>query len=196
VGVSDVAQVTVEAPDSVKILSSEKSRLAEKIQKKIERPQARQCRQRRGQELRGCLHLSKYDKGNAFARAMLAGLGQIHINGKVDIYQMPDHTLVGEFDLNKTFAWGGIYGAATSMEDIEDTFADGVAATVHPDRKKPGRPSRRPEEPTVSGVGLPSTDVPVRLWAPGTGARGRRVICSPPRWPGAVLPPTEHPAGE
>jgi uncharacterized protein DUF4410 len=75
------------------------------------------------------LHLSRYDKGNAFARAMLVGLGQIHIDGKVDIYQMPDHTLVGEFDLKKTFAWGGIYGAATSMEDIEDTFADGVAAT-------------------------------------------------------------------
>lgn len=49
---------------------------------------------------------------------------------KVDIYQMPEHTLVGEFNLKKTFAWGGIYGAATSMEGIEDTFADGVAATV------------------------------------------------------------------
>jgi hypothetical protein len=69
-------------------------------------------------------------KGNAFARAMLAGLGQIHIDGEVVIYQMPDHVMVGEFALRKTFAWGGIYGAATSMENIEDTFSDGVAAAV------------------------------------------------------------------
>jgi hypothetical protein len=33
-------------------------------------------------------------------------------------------------DLKKTFAWGGAYGAATSIEDIESTFADGVAAAV------------------------------------------------------------------
>jgi hypothetical protein len=43
---------------------------------------------------------------------------------------MPAHTLVEEFDMQKTFAWGGIYGASTSIEEIEDTFADGVAATV------------------------------------------------------------------
>jgi hypothetical protein len=130
VGISDVAQVTVDAPDSVKILSSEKARLAEKIQKKIDDRKLANTGYGTGKNYEVDLHLSKYDKGNAFARAMLAGLGQIHINGKVDIYQMPEHTLVGEFDLNKTFAWGGIYGVATSMEDIEDTFADGVAATV------------------------------------------------------------------
>jgi hypothetical protein len=43
---------------------------------------------------------------------------------------MPGHTLLEEFDMQKTFAWGGIYGASTSMDEIEDTFADGVAATV------------------------------------------------------------------
>jgi hypothetical protein len=129
VGVSDVAQVTVDAPDSVKIQDAEKSRLAAKIQKKIDDRKLANVGNGAGKSYEVDLHLSKYDKGNAFARAMLAGLGQIHINGKVDIYLMPDHTLVGEFDLNKTFAWGGIYGAATSIETIEDSFADGVAAT-------------------------------------------------------------------
>jgi hypothetical protein len=38
--------------------------------------------------------------------------------------------LLEEFDMQKTFAWGGVYGASTSIEEIEDTFADGVAATV------------------------------------------------------------------
>ena len=43
---------------------------------------------------------------------------------------MPEHALAGQFDLQKTFAWGGIYGASVSVETIEDTFADGVAETV------------------------------------------------------------------
>ena len=34
------------------------------------------------------------------------------------------------FTIKKSFAWGGIYGGAVSMEDIERTFADGVAAAV------------------------------------------------------------------
>jgi hypothetical protein len=61
---------------------------------------------------------------------MLAGLGQIHLEGTISVYQMPDHVLLEDFDLQKTFAWGGIYGASTSMEQIAHTFADGVAATV------------------------------------------------------------------
>lgn len=56
---------------------------------------------------------------------MLAGLGQIHIDGDVTMYALPDHSKVGDFHLKKTFAWGGIYGSSTSMEDIETTFADG-----------------------------------------------------------------------
>ncbi len=50
------------------------------------------------------LLLTRYDKGNAFARAMLAGLGQIHIDGKVKLLEMP--------------------------EDIEMTLVDGVASAL------------------------------------------------------------------
>ncbi len=70
---------------------------------------------------------------------MLAGLGQIHIDGTVQLYQMPEHKLIGEFDMKKTFAWGGIYGAATGMEDIETTFADGVAAAVTGQSEQPSK---------------------------------------------------------
>jgi hypothetical protein len=137
VGVSDVAQVNVDAQDTVKIDAAEKSRLASKLQKKIDTRKLANAGSGPGRSYEVDLHLTKYEKGNAFARFMVAGLGQIHINGKVAVYQMPDHTLVGEFDLNKTFAWGGVYGAATSMEDIEDTFADGVAATVTGQQEEP-----------------------------------------------------------
>jgi hypothetical protein len=133
----DTTVVRVDAPEDVKILPMEKERMAEKIQQKIDARKSANVAVGTPKSYSVELHLTRYQKGNAFARAMLVGLGQIHIDGKVDVYQMPAHTLVAEFDLKKTFAWGGIYGAATSMEDIETTFADGVAATVTGQEEKP-----------------------------------------------------------
>jgi hypothetical protein len=133
----DHAQVAIDAPDGVKMLPEEERRLAEKIKVKID---TRKVTNLRGGEARSYevyLHVTRYDRGNGFARFMLAGLGQIHIEGKIDVYQLPAHTLVGEFDLKKTFAWGGIYGATTSVEDIENTFADGVAAAVTGQQDEP-----------------------------------------------------------
>jgi len=74
--------------------------------------------------------ITEYEKGSAFARAMLAGLGQIHVRGSVAVYELPARRLVGEFHVAKTFAWGGVYGASTSIEDVEIGFAEGVAAAV------------------------------------------------------------------
>jgi hypothetical protein len=61
---------------------------------------------------------------------MLAGLGQIHIDANVKILTGSNKQKLADFTLTKTFAWGGIYGAATSMQDIEKTFATGVAASL------------------------------------------------------------------
>ncbi|MCB1277782.1 DUF4410 domain-containing protein [Prosthecobacter sp.] len=77
------------------------------------------------------VHISRYDKGNAFARSMLAGLGQMHLDGTIAVYQMPLRTKVGEFTMNKTFAWGGVYGMTMTMEAIEDTYAKAVAEAIH-----------------------------------------------------------------
>ena len=85
--------------------------------------------------------LKRYEKGNAFARAMLAGLGQIHIEGTVKVINCENENKICEFELDKTFAWGGIYGASTSMEDIERTFADGIAETVTGQKEDPPKKS-------------------------------------------------------
>ena len=74
--------------------------------------------------------VTRYQKGSAFARAMLAGLGQIHIDGRVTVYAMPDKAKVSEFTVEKTFAWGGIYGGTTRIEDVEPAFADGIATAL------------------------------------------------------------------
>lgn len=76
------------------------------------------------------INITRYDKGNAFARAMLAGLGSMHLHGTVRLIELPERVEVSVFEMQKTFAWGGIYGASTSMEDIEYTFCEAIAATV------------------------------------------------------------------
>ncbi len=76
------------------------------------------------------VQLTKYDKGNAFARFMLAGLGQMHINGKVVLIDPITQAALGEYEVTKTFAWGGIYGGSTKIEDVEVGFAEGVAEAL------------------------------------------------------------------
>jgi hypothetical protein len=141
VAATDQASVKVDAASGISILETEKARLAEKIGIKINDRKSLNKRDGDARNYSVELVLTRYEKGNAFARAMLAGLGQIHIDGDVTMYALPDHSKVGEFHLKKTFAWGGIYGSSTTMEDIETTFADGVAAAVTgqqeaPDKKK------------------------------------------------------------
>jgi len=77
--------------------------------------------------LRVSVTVTNYDKGNAFARFMLAGLGQIHIGAEVALRDQDTGDELGRFGVNKTFAWGGIYGAVTRVEDVEDGFAGAVA---------------------------------------------------------------------
>lgn len=127
---TDEVQVEVSSASNVSMLPEDKVRLAQKIKLKIDAKRLANLRTGEPRTYQIDLVLSRYEKGSAFARAMLAGLGQIHIEGVAHVYQMPEHVLVGEFDLAKTFAWGGIYGASTTMDDIENTFADGVAAAV------------------------------------------------------------------
>ena len=60
---------------------------------------------------------------------MLIGLGQLHVDATVRLLELPAKK-VGEFTINKTFAWGGLYGGMTNMEDVERGFAEGVAAAL------------------------------------------------------------------
>ncbi len=73
------------------------------------------------------LVFTEYDKGDALARAMLAGLGQIHIAAKVLLTDATTGRTVATFEASKTFAWGGLYGGATRIEDVEVGFARSVA---------------------------------------------------------------------
>lgn len=127
---SDEVKARIEAESSVTILDFEKVRLAQRLEERISARKALNAGRPDAKSYEVEVTLTRYEKGNAFARAMLAGLGQIHIDGIVRLYELPEKKKVGEFAIKKTFAWGGIYGASTSMDDIERTFADGIAATL------------------------------------------------------------------
>lgn len=73
---------------------------------------------------------TRYDEGNAFARFMLIGLGQIHIDAEVTLEDRTLHTVIGKFEVTKTFAWGGLYGGLTDIHDVEEGFAEAVAKGV------------------------------------------------------------------
>jgi hypothetical protein len=77
------------------------------------------------------LNFTQYDSGSAFARAMLIGLGQIHIDADVVLVDSSGNT-EAQYKVSKQFAFGGIYGAVTRIEDVEDGFAKSVAEIVKP----------------------------------------------------------------
>lgn len=75
------------------------------------------------------VHFTRFDRGNAFARAMLAGLGQIRIEATVDLVDTSGAS-VAQYNVSKDFALGGMVGGSTSVEDVEDGFAKSVAEIV------------------------------------------------------------------
>ncbi|MSP41368.1 MAG: DUF4410 domain-containing protein [Deltaproteobacteria bacterium] len=64
-----------------------------------------------------------YEEGNRFARFVLAGLGSMQLHAEVEIKDAASGRLIYGGDAGKTFGWGGIYGAATGMDDLENGLA-------------------------------------------------------------------------
>ncbi|MGD0865371.1 MAG: DUF4410 domain-containing protein [Rhizomicrobium sp.] len=72
------------------------------------------------------IHMTRFDRGNSFARFMLVGLGQIHIEGTVDLDDSSGKS-VAQYKVVKDFALGGVAGGTTTVEDVEEGFAKSVA---------------------------------------------------------------------
>jgi hypothetical protein len=77
------------------------------------------------------IHFTRFDRGNAFARAMMAGLGQIEIDATVSLWDS-NQKQVAQYNVSKDFAFGGVVGATTTVEDVEEGFAKSVAEIVRP----------------------------------------------------------------
>jgi hypothetical protein len=76
------------------------------------------------------INFTRYDEGNAFARYMLAGLGQMHIDAEVRLQDCVRQVVLAKSEVTKTFAWGGMYGGFTGIKDLEGGFAEAVAQVL------------------------------------------------------------------
>ena len=80
--------------------------------------------------LQASVMITRYDEGSAFARAMLIGLGQMHIDAEVNLNDWATKGVVAQYEVTKTFAWGGLYGGFTGIKDVEEGFSKAVAASI------------------------------------------------------------------
>jgi hypothetical protein len=104
----DHAQVSVNAIGGVEITDLEKQRIAQLITSDLETQQLRNAANNDPKDCLVQVTITRYQKGNAFARAMSAGLGQIHMDANVEILAKANNQRLADFTLAKTFAWGGI----------------------------------------------------------------------------------------
>lgn len=94
---ADTASIAVDAASGVTMADFEKDRLGERIKMKLAEKQAFNATLPAPSQYQIDVTVTRYEKGSAFARAMLAGLGQIHIDGNVHVYAMPSHDRLEEF---------------------------------------------------------------------------------------------------
>ena len=80
--------------------------------------------------LNAIVEVTNYDEGSAFLRFLLAGLGQIHIDGILTLQDRDRSEVLAKYEVNKTFAWGGLYGMGTHIEQVEEGFAAAVAEII------------------------------------------------------------------
>lgn len=124
---ADAPEVKVLASSrDIPLLDVDRVRIAEKISRQFQA----QTTSNAPRPYRVEVQVTRYEKGNAFARAMLAGLGQIHIDAEVRVFQNPGDTIVNQFTVSETFAWGGEYGASMTIVEVEDPFAEAVGKSL------------------------------------------------------------------
>lgn len=82
-----------------------------------------------GHGLKMHIHFTRFDRGSAFARAMLIGLGQIRIEATVTLIDASGAT-VAEYAVSKDFAIGGVIGASTTVGNVETGLARSIVEFV------------------------------------------------------------------
>jgi len=60
--------------------------------------------------------ITRYDEGNAFARSMLIGMGQMYLDGTVDVKFGTPPNCVRQGEFKKNFCVGGMIGGAATMQ--------------------------------------------------------------------------------
>lgn len=127
-----LGRVTTEAAQGVAISSADTDRITQLVTAGIQAvaPGVLDGAAAQGKTMR--IVITRYDEGSSGGRLMLAGVGQIRLDGDVTIVDRVSGGTLAEYKVSKQFAFGGIYGALTSIKDVEKGFAQSVAQLVKP----------------------------------------------------------------
>jgi Domain of unknown function (DUF4410) len=75
--------------------------------------------------------ITRYDEGDATARFMLAGLGQMYLDGDVHVYAGGPPRTVRRGEFRKNYSWGGFIGAAATMQgSMLSKVGDAIATAL------------------------------------------------------------------
>jgi hypothetical protein len=80
--------------------------------------------------LKAGVNITRYDEGNVYARAMLVGLAQMHIDAAVVLSDYTTGEKIAAAEVNKTFDWGRYYRGITLIKDLENGFAKAAAMSI------------------------------------------------------------------
>jgi hypothetical protein len=127
--------VTVQAEKGVKLTQADTDRMTKLIVEQIKGDPANHFQTINSASpspttLQALVAIKTYDEGNAFARLMLAGLGQIHIDADVALSDSLTKEKLARYEVTKTFAWGGAIGAFTKIQEVEVGFCKAAADSI------------------------------------------------------------------
>ena len=126
-----VSDITADAATGVEMSEGDFGLICQKVRGYIQSQTPGVLAAGDGTPLKMRLHFTKFDRGNAFARMMLAGLGQIRIEATVQFTDAAGAP-AGTYTVAKDFSFGGMYGGSVTVEDVEDGFAKSVAEIFKP----------------------------------------------------------------
>jgi Domain of unknown function (DUF4410) len=138
-----VSDVTAEAMPGVVMTQYDFDRITSRVKSEIARAVPGALAEiattadppRDGSNIKVKLVFTRYDGGNSFARFMLAGLGQIHIDADVIFLDGDTGEAIARYQVSKDFSFGGLYGGVTKIEDVEIGFAKSVAEILRDNKK-------------------------------------------------------------
>jgi len=124
-----IADISTDADSSLKASEGEFGFIAQKVRAYIDAEKPGTIVAGAPGALHMKIHFTTFDRGDAFARGMLIGMGQIRIAATVSLVDASGAT-AAVYQVSKDFALGGVIGATTTVDDVENGFAKSVAEVV------------------------------------------------------------------
>ncbi|PCJ22148.1 MAG: hypothetical protein COB04_01470 [Gammaproteobacteria bacterium] len=123
----NISSIEVEAPASTP--ASEIAFIKQDIQNKLASSNFW------NEQLPGCtlkVVITKYNKGNAFARFMLIGLGQMHLHGTVELISGNPPKVIQSGTFEKKYVVGGLVGlTATMRNDVTSKLGQAIVESLN-----------------------------------------------------------------